>query len=166
LKLSDEEKKTRPPGYPEGKSYDDVPAIFTTRKVDDVETSEVIIVTADKGGRRVIPGIEEKKGYNSVVHEVMHAFDKNGVISQKPEWLKIVDDERPALTPYEKQPVEDLGDRKFDRGASEAWAITGERLYGGDDTVRAERPQMVEYLESLTKDDKELGDDDDEGGDE
>jgi hypothetical protein len=160
LKLPEEKKKERPPGFPEGTTYEDVPAIFTNLHRDGKDTSEVIIVTAERGGRRVIPGLSPNDGKNSVIHEMMHAFDRNGVYSQTDRFQDARKKNASDLSPYEKQGPEKLGEQTFDRGAAETFAITGERLYGRDAQVKAKRPDLVEFVESATKDlDPEEGDD-------
>jgi hypothetical protein len=139
-------KDSRPPGYPEGKTYDDVPAIFMSGHKDHAD--EVIVVTHEEKGNVVIPGLDKKRGNNSVIHEVMHAFDKDGVFSETPEFQGARKLDWSALDEYEKQAKEE----GMDRGARETFAITGERYYGGDETVRAQRRHLVDYLDDVTRD--------------
>lgn len=143
-------KDTRPPGYPEGKTYDDVLAIFCQNGDD----GEVVVVTKEQNGNVVIPGLDGKRGSNPVLHEALHAFDKGSVFSGSGEFAAAREADYHSLDEYEKQPVEDDG---FDRGAAETFAITGERLYGGDEGVRSERPNLVEYLDDITSDPDEEG---------
>ncbi len=137
-------KGARPPGYPEGKTYDDVPAIFVPKGAEGNDKGDiVVIVTKEVNGNVILPGLDVKRGYNQVIHECLHGLDLENYYSTKKEFVSARAAEMGVLSQYEKQAVEG----NFDRGAAETWAITGERLYGGDESVRKERPLLVKVLE-------------------
>jgi hypothetical protein len=157
LRLSEKDKNSTPPGYEKGKTWDDVPAIFTNRTLlNGQSVSEVVIITTAAGSQRAIKGLVPGGQRNSVIHEVLHAFDRNGVYSQSPQFLAACATDRATRIPYELQPVEDVGGgKRFDRGAAETFAITGERLYDGDDTVQGERPNLTAEVLRVSEDDPE-----------
>lgn len=136
-------KGARPPGYPEGKTYDDVPAIFVPKEAEGNDKGDIIvIVTKEVNGNVILPGLDVKRGYNQVIHECLHGLDLENYYSTKEEFTSAREAERAVLSPYEKQAMEG----NFDRGAAETWAITGERFYGGDESVEKERPLLVQVL--------------------
>ncbi|MBK6683186.1 MAG: hypothetical protein IPG45_01840 [Deltaproteobacteria bacterium] len=137
-------KGARPPGYPEGKTFDDVPAIFVPKEAEGNDKGDiVVIVTKEVNGNVILPGLDVKRGYNQVIHECLHGLDVQNYYSTKEEFVSAREAELGVLSQYEKQAKEG----NFDRGAAETWAITGERLYGGDESVRKERPLLVKVVE-------------------
>lgn len=147
--LKDLPKGARPPGYPEGKTYDDIPAIYVNgSEQGNKQGKAIVIVTKEQNGNVILPGLDTKRGQNPVIHESFHAFDDESYFSGSKEFQAMREAERHALSEYEKQAKEG----NFDRGAAETFAITGERLFGGDATVRKERPKLTGYMESITKD--------------
>ncbi len=136
-------KDQTPPGYPPGTSYADVPGVYDSGK------NELVVQTKEEKGRRIIPGIESSKGRsNTVIHEALHAYDKDGVYSKSEGFKKARKANYNSLIDYEKQE----NDKDKDRGPAETFAITGERLFGGDPTVLKERPDLVRYMQEECED--------------
>lgn len=131
----------RPRGWPPGSSWDDVPGLNSSA------ANEVVIAIIGHGteeGARVPQAGEGHGSYNLVLHEAMHAVDKNDTSRDSRSggegFTTARDADVGALSSYLAQ--------AGGAGRSETYAEAAARYYGGDTTLEAELPELYDYFAS------------------
>ena len=128
-------KGVTPRGWPPGSTWDNVVGCMK----DD--TKEVVIATENQDGKRIIPPWGHGHGsFNTVLHEVLHAYHLVTDAHKEPEFQQAREADRECLTTYESQPG--------DAGLEETFAECGGRFFGGDPFLSADLPHLTKYFQN------------------